>query len=91
MMYQLYFSDLAKEHLRTIRDKYPDLRPKVEGLLQELTEHPQYGTGKPERLRFKLAGFMSRRINLEHRLIYRIDEDNQCVWIESLLGHYEKL
>ena len=91
MKYHLEYSDLAKEHLRTIRDKHPDLKPKVESLLRELTDHPQYGTGKPEKLRYKLSGFMSRRINLENRLTYRIDEPNQCVWIEALLGHYEKL
>ena len=91
MKYHLEYSDLAKEHLRTIRDKHPDLKPKVESLLLELAEHPQYGTGKPEKLRYKLSGFMSRRINLENRLTYRIDEENQCVWIEALLGHYEKL
>jgi toxin YoeB len=56
-------------------------------LLNELTEHPFSGTGKPELLKYSLAGFWSRRINREHRLIYEVIED--IVVIHSALGHYD--
>jgi toxin YoeB len=56
-------------------------------LLKELTEHPTSGTGKPEQLRHNLVGYWSRRINQEHRLIYKIFE-NKTVRIYSAKGHY---
>jgi toxin YoeB len=55
-------------------------------LLDELAEHPYTGTGKPEQLKYGLAGFWSRRINHEHRLVYEVLEDS--VLILSALGHY---
>lgn len=88
MRYHIEFTETAKEHIRKINKEMPSLRPKIEQLIRELTEHPLTGTGKPEKLRFKLSGHMSRRINVEHRLVYQIDEENQCVLIEALLGHY---
>lgn len=56
-------------------------------LLEELAEHPFTGTGKPEPLKHNLAGMWSRRINIEHRLIYEVEENK--VNILSAKGHYE--
>lgn len=39
---------------------------------------PYEGSGKPEPLRYQLTGWWSRRLNLEHRLVYKI-EDNTLV------------
>jgi toxin YoeB len=44
------------------------------------------GIGKPEPLRHNLSGYWSRRINDEHRLIYRTDNDN--IYIASCKDHY---
>jgi len=55
-------------------------------LLEEISEHPFTGTGKPEALKHDLAGKWSRRINQEHRLIYEVN-DNE-IKIVSLMGHY---
>jgi len=55
-------------------------------LLNELTEHPFEGTGKPEALKYNLSGCWSRRINTEHRLIYEVSAD--VVYIISVKGHY---
>ena len=60
---------------------------KILVLLNELTEHPFEGTGKPEPLKYDLAGYWSRRINQEHRLVYEVTEDS--VIILAALGHYE--
>ena len=43
-------------------------------LLEEIRRTPFEGTGKPEPLRFQLAGCWSRRIDREHRLIYQVEE-----------------
>lgn len=44
---------------------------KVNVLIKECLRHPFEGTGKPEPLKGDLAGFWSRRIGREHRLVYR--------------------
>lgn len=44
---------------------------KINRLIEECLRHPFEGTGKPEPLRGDLAGFWSRRIDREHRLVYR--------------------
>lgn len=60
---------------------------KIYTLLEELTEHPFTGTGKPEALKYDLTGLWSRRINHEHRLIYEVNGDT-IVIIIAAKGHY---
>lgn len=43
-------------------------------LIEECTRNPFKGTGKPEPLRNRLSGYWSRRINEEHRLVYKVAE-----------------
>ena len=45
---------------------------KLNRLIEECLRHPFEGTGKPEPLKGDLAGFWSRRIDREHRLVYRV-------------------
>jgi toxin YoeB len=59
---------------------------KILAFLEELTQHPFTGTGKPEPLKYEYSGYYSRRINKEHRLIYRVTE--KIVYINSVYGHY---
>jgi toxin YoeB len=47
---------------------------KINGLVKECLRHPFEGTGKPEPLKGDLAGYWSRRIDREHRLVYRVTE-----------------
>jgi toxin YoeB len=47
---------------------------RVLALLEEIRRTPFEGAGKPEPLRFQLAGCWSRRIDREHRLIYQVEE-----------------
>jgi toxin YoeB len=48
---------------------------KLNNLIRELMRTPFEGTGKPEALKANLKGFWSRRINLEHRLVYKMEID----------------
>jgi len=52
---------------------------KINGLLKEIVRTPFEGTGKPEPLKYNLANCWSRRINPEHRLVYKIDGDSVIV------------
>ncbi|MCL4170798.1 UNVERIFIED_CONTAM: hypothetical protein GTU68_048766, partial [Idotea baltica] len=64
------------------------LLQKIEVLLEELIEHPRTGTGQPEKLKYLLEGFYSRRINKKHRLIYAIEDEIITVVIVSAYSHY---
>jgi toxin YoeB len=59
---------------------------RINNLIQEIRREPFSGIGKPEPLRHALAGYWSRRINDEHRIIYKI-EDNS-VLLAQLRFHY---
>jgi toxin YoeB len=45
---------------------------KINNLLKEIDRDPFKGTGSPEPLKHNLSGYWSRRINIEHRLVYRV-------------------
>lgn len=59
---------------------------KIYKLIESIGENPFEGIGKPEPLRYQLAGTWSRRINEEHRLIYEVFDEK--IIIHSLSGHY---
>lgn len=48
-------------------------RDKINMLVDDIQRHPFTGLGKPEPLKRNLRGFWSRRINREHRLVYRVE------------------
>jgi len=62
---------------------------KIGQLLDELEEHPETGTCKPEKLKNDLSGLWSRRIDREHRLVYSIDGKIVTITVVSAHGHYE--
>ncbi len=89
MSYTLEYKDKALEDIQYFKSLGDEtIKRKINALLDELEEHPLTGTGKPEKLKQNLSGYMSRRINHEHRLLYRIDEDTKIVTIISFKGHY---
>ena len=55
-------------------------------LLKEIARTPYEGIGKPEPLKHKYAGFWSRRIDKEHRLVYRVEGDE--IQIAKCRFHY---
>ncbi len=61
---------------------------KIQVILKELQVHPTTGTGQPEKLKYELTGYWSRRIDKKNRLTYRIEEDVITVVIVAALGHY---
>ena len=63
------------------------IQAKISSLLASIRETPFDGIGKPELLKNELSGRWSRRINLEHRLIYAVSDK---IYIYSLRGHYKR-
>jgi toxin YoeB len=64
---------------------------KITELITDIQLHPFEGIGKPEPLKHQLSGKWLRRINQEHRIIYKVTEENtiEILYILSLKGHYE--
>jgi toxin YoeB len=87
MGYHLDFTDKAKEDIAIHKKagNKPFLN-KLLVLLEELTEHPFSGIGKPEPLKHDLSGMWLRRINREHRLIYEVEDST--VFVHSAKDHY---
>jgi toxin YoeB len=61
---------------------------RINELIKDTIRNPHDGIGKPEPLRHALAGFWSRRINDEHRMVYRVAGNN--LEIAQLRFHYTK-
>ncbi|MCY7351931.1 MAG: Txe/YoeB family addiction module toxin [Cytophagaceae bacterium] len=59
---------------------------KINELLLEAARTPFHGKGKPEPLKRNWAGYWSRRITDEHRLIYKVDDEK--ITVASVHGHY---
>lgn len=55
------------------------LLARLNALIRECMRTPFNGTGKPEPLRGALSGWWSRRLNREHRLVYRVDDDRLLI------------
>ena len=71
----LYWQKTDKKLVRRIND-----------LIKEITRTPHTGTGKPEPLKHVLSVYWSRRINDEHRIVYKVAGDE--VLIAQLRYHY---
>ncbi len=56
-------------------------------LLKDISRTPFDGLGKPEPLKHHLSGCWSRRIDREHRLVYRVDQDT--VYVIQCRFHYD--
>lgn len=83
---KLIFAELAwQDYLYwQAQDKQTLLR--INKLIQEIQREPFVGIGKPEPLKHALSGFWSRRINDEHRIVYKVDDGH--LLIAQLRYHY---
>jgi toxin YoeB len=61
---------------------------KINDLLKDISRNPYQGLGKPEKLKYKYRGYWSRRIDNEHRLIYRVQNDE--IHIAKCKFHYDQ-
>lgn len=60
---------------------------RINDILKDIDRNPQSGLGKPEPLKYKYKGYWSRRIDQEHRLIYRVKDDE--ILIAKCRFHYD--
>jgi Txe/YoeB family toxin of toxin-antitoxin system len=86
-MWEVVFTKQAKKDARKLAAA--GLRPKAEQLIAVLRENP-YQTPPPvEKLLGDLTGASSRRINIHHRLVYQILDDEKIVKVIRMWTHYE--
>ncbi len=81
------FTETAWEEYLHWQMKDRKILLRINSLIKDIERNGNEGIGKPEALKHDLAGFWSRRITEEHRLIYQIDGGN--INIISCLGHYD--
>lgn len=79
-------SDQAKEDVAHWNRVDPSRTAKIQRLLQSVMQTPYSGLGKPEPLKHSLSGYWSRRIDMEHRLVYRIA--GETLYVVSCRYHY---
>ena len=63
------------------------IQNKIQLLIEDIANALFEGIGKPHALKYDLSNSWSRRINLEHRIVYRLIND-ETIEIESMRGHY---
>ncbi len=83
---KIVFSPQAHEDLSHFREHAPKMAEKIKRLLEDVGRTPYEGLGKPEPLKYGLSGFWSRRINREHRLVYKVEAG--VIYVVSCRYHY---
>lgn len=81
------FTDLSWEDYLYWQKNDKQKIKRINELLRDIARNPYEGIAKPEPLKFNYAGFWSRRIDEEHRLIYRVVNDE--VQIVKCRYHYD--
>ncbi|WP_407279225.1 Txe/YoeB family addiction module toxin [Aromatoleum evansii] len=76
---RLVFAEAAWEDYLYWQQQDRRMVERINKLIRETQREPFGGTGKPEPLKHALAGFWSRRITDEHRIVYKIDGDSLLV------------
>ena len=86
-MWRVVFTKQARKDAKKLSSA--DLRSKAEKLIDILRKNP-YQTPTPfEKLLGDLTGSYSRRINIQHRLVYQILDDEKVVKVIRMWTHYE--
>jgi toxin YoeB len=86
-MWQIVFTRQAQKDAKKL--SAAGLRPKAEHLIEILRENPYKMPPPFEKLLGELSGAFSRRINIQHRLVYQVLDDEKIVKIIRMWTHYE--
>ncbi|MDB5029485.1 Txe/YoeB family addiction module toxin [Mucilaginibacter sp.] len=85
-MRNLAFTPSAFNEYNAWFETNPQIIQRIKTLIREIDHEPFKGIGKPEPLKGNWSGYWSRRIDQEHRLIYRVT--NEQILIAKCKGHY---
>lgn len=87
MSYQLVYTKQAQKDAKKLASA--GLKPKAESLLDVLRRNPFQNPPPYEKLVGDLEGAYSRRINIQHRLVYQVYDEERVVKVLRLWTHYE--
>jgi len=85
---KLTFSSAAWEDYLYWQSADKKILKRINTLVKDISRSPYKGLGKPEQLKHGLTGYWSRRINDEHRIVYKVQND--MLFIAQLRYHYGK-
>ena len=88
MSWKVLFTKQAQKDARKLASASPALRAKAQQLLDLLAEDPYRQPPPYEALVGDLSGACSRRINIQHRLVYQVLEQERSVKVLRLWSHY---
>ena len=83
---KLIFAEPAWQDYLYWQTQDKQMLKRINQLIQEIMREPFAGIGKPEPLKHALSGYWSRRINDEHRIVYKLEND--ALLIAQLRYHY---
>lgn len=87
MSYTIKVKSSAKRDLKKIKGSY--LEKSFLEIIEQLKQNPYQKNQSFEKLVPPIKDFYSRRINVQHRVVYKVNEENKTVVIYSAWGHYE--
>ncbi len=83
---KLIFAEKAWEDYLFWQKSDKKILNRINTLIKDIKREPFEGVGKPEPLKHALSGYWSRRINDEHRIVYRVNDNS--IFIAQLRYHY---
>jgi len=86
-MWEIYYTKQAKKDAKKLVSA--GLKSKAQELLAVIQEHPYQNPPPYEKLVGDLDGAYSRRINIQHLLVYQVIEDQKAIKVLRLWTHYE--
>ena len=89
MSWRVVFSRQAQKDARKLASAAPALKQRAQELIDLLADDPWRSPPPFEGLVGDLRGAYSRRINIQHRLVYSVEEDQQLVKVLRLWSHYD--
>lgn len=75
----LIFADKAWEDYLYWQKNNKQILKKINNLIKEIKREPFKGLGEPEPLKYNWSGYWSRRVTLEHRLVYKVQDSNLLI------------
>lgn len=88
MEYRILISKKVKKDVELIKS-LPNLKKNVDNLLKLISKNPFQTPPTYEKLVGNYKGMYSRRINRQHRLVYKVEEESKAVIIVSMWSHHE--
>lgn len=85
---KIIFSEQAWEDYLYWQQTDKNILKRINALIKSIQQEPYAGIGKPECLRYGLSGYWSRRIDQEHRLVYKVEGDE--LRLAQLRYHYSR-